>query len=180
MNCPDCKGEMEIITYEGTRINECSSCKGVWLDEQELATIAQRKIEKIDPAILEQYHRGPGFGQVATIERDRERNLACPKCANKLDLVNYAYDSGIVVDICPDSHGVYLDKQELDAIQAFAEKNEAKLEEMDAYYNALADQAEAGAETSIVKAGRKSALVYLMPGSILGMGRMVKWLFGKR
>ena len=44
MRCPKCGMELIEIDYKGTRIDECSECRGIWLDAGELAVVS--KLEK--------------------------------------------------------------------------------------------------------------------------------------
>jgi uncharacterized protein len=44
MRCPKCGMELIEIDYKGTKIDECSECRGIWLDAGELAVVA--KLEK--------------------------------------------------------------------------------------------------------------------------------------
>ena len=40
MCCPKCGMNLVEIDYKGVKIDECSACKGVWLDAGELETIS--------------------------------------------------------------------------------------------------------------------------------------------
>ena len=40
MKCPKCGGGLNEDTFRGIRIDRCSSCSGVWLDEGELEKLA--------------------------------------------------------------------------------------------------------------------------------------------
>lgn len=40
MCCPKCGSNLIEIDYKGVKVDECSSCKGVWLDAGELTTIS--------------------------------------------------------------------------------------------------------------------------------------------
>ncbi len=39
MRCPKCGMPLLEIDYKSIKIDECSNCKGIWLDNQELASI---------------------------------------------------------------------------------------------------------------------------------------------
>ena len=43
MKCPKCGMQLEEITFAEVRVDRCSSCEGVWLDEGELALIQQKE-----------------------------------------------------------------------------------------------------------------------------------------
>lgn len=40
MRCPKCGMELVEIEFRGLRLDQCSSCSGVWLDAGELDTLA--------------------------------------------------------------------------------------------------------------------------------------------
>jgi uncharacterized protein len=44
MRCPKCGMELIEINYKSIKVDECSECRGVWLDAGELAGVA--KLEK--------------------------------------------------------------------------------------------------------------------------------------
>ena len=44
MKCPKCGTDLIEIDFKGIRIDECSSCRGMWLDAGEFDAVA--KIEK--------------------------------------------------------------------------------------------------------------------------------------
>ena len=123
MLCPSCGSGLKHEFYEEVPLERCGSCGGVWLDHKELQLISQRKIENISPEVLDNYKHVPGINDVAGIERQKERKLKCPVCSGVMDLINYAYNSGIIIDRCPNDCGVYLDDKELEAAQAWAEMN---------------------------------------------------------
>ncbi len=43
MECPCCSGSMVEKNYEGVIIDECSSCGGTWLDDNEISAIVSTK-----------------------------------------------------------------------------------------------------------------------------------------
>jgi uncharacterized protein len=40
MRCPKCGGNLNEVVFRGIRIDRCSSCGGVWLDNGELEKLA--------------------------------------------------------------------------------------------------------------------------------------------
>ena len=44
MKCPKCGMELIEIDYKGIKVDKCSECEGVWLDDRELEAIS--KFEK--------------------------------------------------------------------------------------------------------------------------------------
>lgn len=50
MNCPHCKTvDLVVIEREGVEIDYCPTCRGVWLERNELETIIRRAAEYAAP-----------------------------------------------------------------------------------------------------------------------------------
>lgn len=119
--CPRCTADLKTIRYEGTEIETCPVCEGEWLDADELAQIIQR--------VEHTFSRE----EMGTLDRARQRvfrvthggqeRLNCPKCPDqKLTPFNYASTSGIILDKCPTCGGIWLDRGELEMVQALVEE----------------------------------------------------------
>ena len=104
MDCPKCHEPMFVIEYESVEIDVCDECGGVWLDSGELELV------------LGQTEPPPRPDKVAKPARG-EKLLDCPVCVAKLVKAPYG-TSPVIVDRCPYADGVFLDKGELEAIQA--------------------------------------------------------------
>ena len=126
MKCPRCSSALKHESYEGTEIDRCLSCKGTWLDEGELVAILNSRDEKFADDVVEEALSMAFAGVTQSEQSSVER---CPKCSKVMVAVNYAYNSGIVLDRCPSSHGVWLDVKELEKIQAYREHCEKEAEE---------------------------------------------------
>ena len=70
--------------------------------------------------------------EIGTLDRARQRvfrvthggqeRMSCPKCPDrKLTPFNYASTSGIILDKCPGCGGIWLDRGELEMVQALVE-----------------------------------------------------------
>ncbi|MBX9768144.1 MAG: zf-TFIIB domain-containing protein [Bdellovibrionales bacterium] len=118
MNCPQCKTPLRVDHYEQIEIDRCDTCNGLWLDDREMMSIIRKRDAKFSPSVLtdvlSQSQAGlkPQPGQAARV---------CPKCAEPLKHVNHSYSSGIILDSCAKGHGVWLDQDELEKVQAFEE-----------------------------------------------------------
>lgn len=174
MKCPNCSSAMREVMYESVPIDICDDCGGTWLDHKELQLITQREIEKIDKALLKQYEHKAGLGSIKDIEKDLGRNLNCPKCKTEMEVVNYSYSSGIALDSCPENCGVFLDKSELEAAQAWAEKSGKNADDLDQYYLALANQARGKVGASLSGGGfRIGEFILGLPSNF---ANLVFWL----
>jgi ribosomal protein L37AE/L43A len=45
MHCPKCATKLVTVTQHDVTVEECPSCKGMWLDRGELETLAKRENE---------------------------------------------------------------------------------------------------------------------------------------
>ena len=43
MRCPKCRADMEQVEYEGTEIDRCNICKGMWFDAGEIEALRDKK-----------------------------------------------------------------------------------------------------------------------------------------
>lgn len=126
MKCPRCSDTLKHEIYEGLQTDRCPQCKGTWLDEGEIVTILDTKEEKFSAHLIEEAINTAFTG----VPQDEQRSIEkCPKCSRAMQAVNYGYDSGIVIDRCPDAHGVWLDGKEIEKIQAHREHWEKESKE---------------------------------------------------
>lgn len=86
-------------------MDKCQSCKGVWFDEQELSQLLQE-----DPRQLKALQQGS-----AKDELDAKRG-ECPRDATPLLRVYSALNRSVVVDACPQCHGIWLDGGEFEKL----------------------------------------------------------------
>lgn len=108
----------------GVEIDRCVNCGGIWLDAGELkALVANRPGPGTDAqleATIDQLSRArptdtvPRLADVAS--------TACPACAGKLTIVNFA-DSHI--EQCNGCHGVFVDRGELAKAMKLVDSSEA-------------------------------------------------------
>lgn len=119
--CPRCSAELQTILYTGVEVETCPVCEGEWLDAEELGVIVQNaerkftreEIAELDRARSQIFHLGP----------QAPERISCPKCYNrKLVPFNYASTSGIILDKCRGCGGIWLDKGELERIQALVDE----------------------------------------------------------
>lgn len=52
MKCPKCGGALNEVSFRGIRIDRCSSCSGVWLDEGELEKLAGSEDKSVIADVL--------------------------------------------------------------------------------------------------------------------------------
>ena len=119
MRCPHCDATLSTIDYEGVAIETCNSCGGEWLDDTELGHIVRIREETFsdeERRVLDGATKIPGIPVV-----DAERDIVCPTCSATTVPVNYGGDTGVIIDRCPECHGIWLDGGELEKIQVLVE-----------------------------------------------------------
>jgi Zn-finger nucleic acid-binding protein len=121
--CLRCKGALVNHRHEGVIIDRCSTCGGVWLDQGELEAIIETRLNEHAPSFVEETLKQ---GKAGLPEQAQHDLIPCPKCTSTMKVINYAYDSGVIINICP-NHGIWLDSKELERIEAYRDhwKNEA-------------------------------------------------------
>lgn len=117
-NCPACKDPLGSETYEGVQIDRCPTCSGTWCDAGELDTIIERKDETINARLIVKFKVMRDW-KAAAGEKASDR--VCPRCDGKMTSINYKQVPGLVIERCDATCGVWLDKGELEKIQAFEE-----------------------------------------------------------
>ena len=117
MQCLNRCAMMREIVYEQVEIDVCAECISVWLDDDELARIVYSPEHAWSPEVVKQVLETTGSMGVPKVEHDRE--LHCPSCDSLLEPVNYQGNSGVIINTCPNQHGVWLDHGELAKIRIY-------------------------------------------------------------
>lgn len=108
MQCPKCKSEtLARFNVEEVAVDRCASCGGIWFDANELVQLLAEDAEQV--AALR--HSG------APEERDGKKGL-CPRDRTQLMRVYSAVDRTVIIDACPDCHGIWLDGGEFEKLFA--------------------------------------------------------------
>lgn len=108
MNCPRCDKELaEALVEPEVRTLQCPQCQGRWLEGEAL-----RVLESTVEVRMLEWRRLP-TAEVQT------RELTCPRCrpVRVLKKVKSERDRKVLLDVCEQCQGVWLDKGELEAIQ---------------------------------------------------------------
>ena len=110
--CPHCLSTLTFFTLNfdnDDRIAHCQSCFGIFLERNILERLLEETVNPVHSI---------NFQQLQAINIDRfpgkrpVKYLRCPICQSFMRRTNFAYRSGVVVDICRD-HGIWLDAGEL-------------------------------------------------------------------
>ncbi len=99
MNCPICDVELVVVERDKIELDWCPKCSGFWFDADEW-TLLGVKDPKHDP-----------FCQEAVSSNEKSRR--CPICNKVMEKINI---DGILLDRCPNFHGVWFDKGEISSL----------------------------------------------------------------
>ena len=108
MNCPKCKlGNLEEIKINGIKIDRCPNCGGLWFDRDELKIVRDHRDKNLSWLDFDLWKDSDKLtvSSASNCPRD-EKPLFKIKCGN----------TDVMVDICLECQGIWLDKDELDKI----------------------------------------------------------------
>jgi len=102
MNCPCCNDPMLVLELEQVEVDYCESCGGIWLDSGELELLMENSSEK-----------DRIFRSFQVDKENRETRRKCPICLKKMDKVFCGEAKNVLLDKCPNGHGIWFDEGEL-------------------------------------------------------------------
>ena len=103
MRCPKCRADMEQILIEGTEVDRCSSCHGLWFDDGELNKLRTKEAA----AALD-------IGDVVTGKKQNEiEHYRCPRCAGPMNRLVDPKQPHIWFEQCGSCRGSFFDAGEL-------------------------------------------------------------------
>jgi len=113
--CPDCGALMPPTQVAGVPLNECGSCRGLWVPGDHFDLLVTRAAgQRTRGAATLPAPRASG----ANPSRQGVRYRKCPECDAFMHRRNYRKSSGVIVDECRE-HGTWLDADELEQIAGF-------------------------------------------------------------
>lgn len=119
MTCPKCSGQkLEAVVVDGTEVDRCPACGGVWFDKGELGEALRAAARQLAPLVSEgSAPAGPGGpGPALANDPDRVRGR-CPRDRRELLAVDSARLPELTVDQCSLCSGVWLDGGELASLR---------------------------------------------------------------
>jgi len=103
MRCPKCRADMEQIEFEGTEVDRCEICKGIWFDAGEIELMRNNRaavaIDTGDASVGKQSN---------VIDR-----YQCPRCSGSMVRVVDPQQRHIWYETCGSCGGSFLDAGEL-------------------------------------------------------------------
>ena len=103
MRCPKCRADMEQVNYEGTEVDRCTICEGIWFDAGEIELLKNKQAA----AAIDIGDAKTGK-QSNTIDR-----YQCPRCGGAMVRVVDPAQTHIWYETCGACNGSYLDAGEL-------------------------------------------------------------------
>jgi Zn-finger nucleic acid-binding protein len=113
--CPRCREDLQTLMLGSTMARECAQCGGLWLDPESLQKLANAREESAG-VVSALALRVP----LSATAPDVVRYIPCPRCGKLMNRSNFARSSGVILDVCK-SHGVWLDRGELQRVLGFIE-----------------------------------------------------------
>lgn len=99
VQCPKCiTRSLDATRVRGVEVDQCPGCRGIWFDEAELATLLEAKPDDLKPLA-----RGRSDPQAD------QRRGRCPRDGQGLLRVRSTRNARLVVDVCPQCRGLWLD-----------------------------------------------------------------------
>lgn len=120
--CPVDDFTLAQETYEGVTIDVCPHCSGVWLDSDELDSIQSAQASDFRDVPTSAMDTVRAAEDMAKARSEDPRN--CVTCNAGLEQKEYAFASQVIIDQCPNGHGIWLDKDELARLEMFFEDQE--------------------------------------------------------
>lgn len=119
MQCPRCAEDLRERTYEADiRVDECPTCRGLWLDRGELVRIEETSdgTSPHDAAVIDTVARAQE--QARQMSRPE---ISCPKCGQPMTKREAHPSSQVVIDVCQACPGAWLDGGEVQSLERFCE-----------------------------------------------------------
>ncbi|MDE2090810.1 MAG: zf-TFIIB domain-containing protein [Gammaproteobacteria bacterium] len=99
MKCPKCNTDLMPAIRHKIKVNYCQSCKGMWLDCQELNQLEDEVFDFGDDA------------KGTLVFNSTPTTAKCPECSAPLKKFNYRFYD-LEMEFCENQHGYWLDEDE--------------------------------------------------------------------
>jgi Zn-finger nucleic acid-binding protein len=133
MICPICKSDMIVIEYSKIELDYCASCHGVWFDSGELELLLESTgIDSTHPLLSDILNSKEA--------KSSEKKRRCPLCGKKMQKVTIGQQNGILIDVCKQGEGLWLDGGELNQlIRLLVDKSSSETESKQQVINFLGE-----------------------------------------
>ena len=99
----------------GVILDACPLCGGVWLDKGELERIETRAERSEGPRATSVDFVRRAYEEARRVPREP---LSCPSCGEEMAPREWSIGTLVMVDVCLECRGVWLDGGELEALEA--------------------------------------------------------------
>ena len=106
--CPACGHDLKPTKLLTVQVDQCSNCKGVWLERDELRQAKDQADPDLDWMDFEIWKHADRFDV-------EPRHMKCPKCQSELLAVRYG-ETKVQIDCCRTCEGIWLDRGEFKRI----------------------------------------------------------------
>ena len=106
MVCPACKKDMLVVEYNNIELDYCNDCHGVWFDSTELELLLKSVNLDSQNLLLNDILKS---SEAMTQEKKRR----CLICRQKMKKTTIGENPGVLVDVCPQGHGLLFDGGEV-------------------------------------------------------------------
>lgn len=111
--CPACGKPLATSQVSGLETRACLACGGLWLDRAVFEALGASRERQGSVLGALPASSAPPVVAVAQVQY-----RPCPTCGQRMNRVNYARQSGVVLDVCK-AHGLWFDRDELRRVLAF-------------------------------------------------------------
>lgn len=109
MKCPKCgNNSLKETNINGIKIDRCDHCGGIWFDKDELRVVRDQRDENLSWLNFDLWEDEKKISISG-------KSIDCPRDESPLFKIKYG-STGVMVDVCLNCRGVWLDKDELDKI----------------------------------------------------------------
>jgi len=105
VDCPVCNLPLIILELHEIEIDYCTNCHGIWLDEGELEILLNDANGKEEL-----------FNSFSIEMNVDEKKIKCPVCFKKMLKVSCGNNEKIILDECPNKHGLWFNRGELQSV----------------------------------------------------------------
>jgi Zn-finger nucleic acid-binding protein len=114
--CPRCEAPLAATAIGSAFLEECGACGGVWVDAESFQQICRSREQQSAYVGAGSPLAPPSLG--AATRHESVQYVKCPACGQLMNRMNFARQSGVVVDVCK-RHGTWFDRDELRQIVEF-------------------------------------------------------------
>jgi len=111
--CPKCDLELKVKVIGPIDVDECDSCKGIWLEKGELKQTEELADPNLNWMDFEIWKHLEHF-------KSTQSDLRCPVCNAATVVIEYGH-TGVEINCCRKCQGIWLEKDELPNIIAALE-----------------------------------------------------------